>query len=131
MNLIRTSLSALLVGLSASALAHAPILDLDRGPAAFLPGGLAEPRPTEWLIDVGARADATWRRTLGAGEGCVLVLDNPRNEPAEVTVVISQDDAGHAMPGTRPVSLRVPGHGRHALTLQASRSLSVSVYTEK
>lgn len=54
----------------------------------------------------------------------MLVLENPGNEPAGVTVVISQDDAGQAMPGTRPVLLQIP------VTLQASRSLSVSVYVE-
>lgn len=34
------------------------------------------------------------------------------------------------MPGTRPFSFRITGYGRHALTLQAARPLSVSVYAE-
>jgi len=128
----RACFAALFATAGTSAFAHVPILDLDRGPSAFVPNGisLTAARPAEWAIDVAAQEGATWSRELVAGEGCVLVLQNAGNEPVGVTIVISQDDAGQAMSGTRPVSLRIPGHGRHALTLQASRPLSVSVYAD-
>ncbi|WP_454734098.1 MULTISPECIES: hypothetical protein [Cupriavidus] len=131
MILIRAGFAALFAVVSVTASAHVPIIDLDRGPSAFLPNNVsvAEARPAEWVIDVAASSSSTWSRKLVAGEGCVLVLQNAANEPAGVTIVISQDDAGQAMPGTRPVSLRIPGQGRHALTLQASRPLSVLVYS--
>ncbi|MGX6571227.1 hypothetical protein [Cupriavidus necator] len=132
MILIRAGFAALLAFASASASAHVPILDLDRGPSAFLPNPVSgvESRPAQWVIDVAGQANSTWRRQLVTGEGCVLVLRNAGEEPAGVTIVISQDDAGQPMPGTQPVSFRIAGHGRHALILQASRPLRVSVYAE-
>lgn len=131
MNLRQWAPAAAMGLLSAPAFAHALMLDLDRGPLAFLPNGVhmaaAEPGLSNDELDVSIRRGLISSRTLSVNERYVFALRNPGDQPVTVSVVLSEVGSSESMGGMQPVSVRIPGGGRQDFTRQAAKPMKVTV----